>query len=296
MRKYRFCILILKEIFFRFFGYNSPIELVSIIVKYMYSHNDLRVHIGYGLFIAGYDKLFAWVGYSNKTNLILPNEQIESVCVSNNQIIIITTDYKVFSYANFNKPIFECGSIMPSRFLELAIGNVQTICLTNDSFIGLMLDGNVKVWGSNLCGQLGLGDQSDRPLATLVPGLNHICRIDCGFGHMIAVSIDGHLYSWGSNHFDQLGLGCTSCKSTPQKNNLTNILSANCGAYNTILLTKSGDVYACGENDVGQLGIGSYVDQQYLVRVDLVDVYSIKTAYYHSIALTNSGIYVWAIM
>jgi predicted nucleic acid-binding Zn ribbon protein len=78
-------------------------------------------------------------------------------------------------------------------------------------------EGDVYAWGSNGCGELGLGDTEDRLTPTKVPGLGRVRAIAAGGGHSLALTESGEVYTWGLNKHGQLGLGDTENRLVPTK-------------------------------------------------------------------------------
>ena len=64
-------------------------------------------------------------------------------------------------------------------------------------------------FGSDSCGQLGIGTNLNANVPTLVPGLAnlHISKVVCGAYFTVARTEDGQVYSFGANVHGQLGLG-----------------------------------------------------------------------------------------
>lgn len=66
----------------------------------------------------------------------------------------------------------------------------------------------------------------------------------------------GDLWSWGNNRYGELGLGCdTDNFNTPQKVNLSKVLSINCGTHHNVAITSNDDIYVWGCNYLEQLGL-----------------------------------------
>ena len=84
------------------------------------------------------------------------------------------------------------------RATDVKMGDGFTIVLTER--------GTVYTFGSNLHGQLGLGDCKPHECAERVKRLpDTITQIACGNEHCLAIDSDYVLYSWGSNAYGQLG-------------------------------------------------------------------------------------------
>eukprot|EP01117_Protostelium_nocturnum_P011166 TRINITY_DN4055_c0_g2_i2.p1 TRINITY_DN4055_c0_g2~~TRINITY_DN4055_c0_g2_i2.p1 ORF type:complete len:958 (+),score=321.19 TRINITY_DN4055_c0_g2_i2:373-3246(+) len=82
---------------------------------------------------------------------------------------------------------------------------VDVVCGSDHTFF-LTASGSVLACGNNKFGQLGLNDDVDRIVPTLIPSLKErqIVEISCGWNHSFAVSNSGLVYSFGSNQFHQL--------------------------------------------------------------------------------------------
>ena len=64
-------------------------------------------------------------------------------------------------------------------------------------------------WGNNELGTLGLGDQSDRSIPTVIEPLleRNFTAIACGRQYTLLLEQSGVVYGFGSNERGQLGLG-----------------------------------------------------------------------------------------
>jgi alpha-tubulin suppressor-like RCC1 family protein len=82
------------------------------------------------------------------------------------------------------------------------------------------VDGNMYLWGSNLCGQLGQNDiylkKSNKPLRLKGDFLNKKWkRVECGATHVLAIDVEDKLYGWGNNREYQLGIIDTTYQYQP---------------------------------------------------------------------------------
>ena len=97
-------------------------------------------------------------------------------------------------------PDVDLGSVRTARMI-FAGGNNTCAILDNDE---------LKCWGDNNSGQLGLGDTTDRdePENAIDLGSGRTARmLAVGTGHTCAILDDDSLKCWGGNSFGQLGLG-----------------------------------------------------------------------------------------
>lgn len=172
--------------------------------------------------------------------------------------------------------ILTCGS---STYGQLGLGlyftqyNFVPVAGLPDGKIYQILAGYLHniVWsehglfacGSNMFGQLGLGDTKNRCSFTLitVPPFGVIEQIAVGGLHTV-IKTDQGLFVCGANKYGQLGLGHNEeCTSFTRVTLLPegNILQVWAGASQTFLLTDQG-LFACGNNDQGQLGFKNTKD------------------------------------
>jgi alpha-tubulin suppressor-like RCC1 family protein len=81
--------------------------------------------------------------------------------------------------------------------------------------------GNLYCWGNNQWGQLGIGDTTDRLVATRVPFPNSsspLQNVEAGYFHTCAQLRNNDLYCWGRNSNGQIGVGSRKTKfTTPQR-------------------------------------------------------------------------------
>ena len=114
---------------------------------------------------------------------------------------------------------------------------------------------NIYVWGNNNYGQLGIGDNNNRNIPTLLnlPNNEKPLSISCGYNHTICLTKNENIYVWGNNDYGQLGIGDNNNRNIPTLLNLPNNekpLSISCGYYHTICITKNENIYVWGYNDI----------------------------------------------
>jgi alpha-tubulin suppressor-like RCC1 family protein len=161
------------------------------------------------------------------------------------------------------------GEPMPAQvgidldWSRVAVGSNHTI--------GLKANGTVSTWGWNFWGQLGLNDQDDRLIPTMITSdywensFDAVQEVTCGEVSTYALKTDGTLWSWGSNEFGQLGAGDTLDSFAPyQSGTDSDWLTVVAGGFH-LLARKSnpagGTLWSCGDNTFGQLGLGDLYDR-----------------------------------
>ncbi|KAJ1965562.1 hypothetical protein H4R35_007052 [Dimargaris xerosporica] len=160
--------------------------------------------------------------------------------------------------------------------------------------------GQVLVFGSSDCGQLGLGDeilQRKKPYPLRVLDDEQIVDIAAGGLHNMALTADGRLFSWGCN--DQRALGRDGDETTPAEIKLeangkpVRFIKVACGDSVTVALTDHG-VYSWGtyRSSEGLLGFNLHQEIQpvpKLVEGIYEEVVDIAVGADHVLALTKQG-------
>jgi cysteine-rich repeat protein len=149
-----------------------------------------------------------------------------------------------------------------SRVVQLTAGLTHTCALLNE--------GNVRCWGDNSSGQLGLGVGDDlRDKHPYQIGLVQLgspaIAIAAGAKHTCAMMVDASVRCWGSNSEGQLGLGHTNNigdDETPNSSAAMVQLEATAvaiaaGGNVTCAILSDGTLRCWGQNDFGQLGLGN---------------------------------------
>ena len=155
-------------------------------------------------------------------------------------------------------------------------------------------DGTLWGCGANGCGQLGLGDTTNRTTFTqITTNVDDIKQVYCGWYHTFILKNDGTLWGCGYNNFGQLGLGDTTNRTTFTQitTNTDDIKSVYCGGYYTIILKNDGTLWSCGHNSYGELGLGD-TSHRYTFTQVTTNANNIKEIYcgdHHTFILKNDG-------
>lgn len=133
----------------------------------------------------------------------------------------------------------------------------------------IAIDGSLWCWGTNLFGQLGVGDLTacttdpcDSPVR--VGTDTDWVSVATGRRHTCAIRSDGSLWCWGSNHDGRLGLGDpTACGGSPDTCAAptrvgpdTDWQAVTVGHTHTCAIKADGSLWCWGANGNGALGVG----------------------------------------
>lgn len=96
------------------------------------------------------------------------------------------------------------------------VGDLGTQVAVGVDFACALSLGELKCWGKNDAGQLGIGSVQDEVLvATAVNLPGHVLEVSAGGSHACARLADGSVWCWGQNTSGQLGNGSFSLSRSP---------------------------------------------------------------------------------
>ena len=152
--------------------------------------------------------------------------------------------------------------------LDVAAGAVHTCAL--------LKGGQIKCWGGNDLGQLGLGNTADRgdepgEMGTALAAVNlgrDAVALTSGFNHTCALLDNRTVKCWGGNGLGQLGQGDTTHRGDAENELGIQLLAVNLGTGRTVRAVSAGWAHSCallddgsircwGNNASGQLGVGN---------------------------------------
>ena len=172
---------------------------------------------------------------------------------------------------------------------------IKWVSAGGDHSMALSSEGQVLTWGFGGEGQLGLGDEENRSVPTLVPDLEGVTAIGAGRSHSLAIK-GGAVYTWGNGEHGCLGLGDTNRRLVPTRvPELQGIVAVDGGYCFSVALSMDGVLHTWGQNGSGQLGVGDREDRNVPTRVDtLSHVVDVSAGGAHTLAVTSDGaIFSW---
>ena len=137
---------------------------------------------------------------------------------------------------------------------------VQGLFLGKNHSCGLFSNKELKCWGGNNVGQLGLGDLLNRPVTP-----NNLLKISVGnnraaikisnsnANHTCAILDNGSLKCWGLNSFGQLGLGDVTLRGSEPLFSGLFLLPIALGTNRTVHQVATGEGHTCAILDNGEL-------------------------------------------
>jgi len=124
-----------------------------------------------------------------------------------------------------------------------------------DFILAIRDNGTLWALGSNLYGQLGLGDKVTRTTFTQVGSAKTWSAVSCGEYYTLALKSDGTLWAAGRNNYGQTGLGAiTESMSFAQVGSDTNWSKIATSYTHSFAIKTTGTMHSTGHNNNGQLG------------------------------------------
>jgi len=185
---------------------------------------------------------------------------------------------------------FDALDALPTNVAGLT--SVEAVSAGGEHSLGLLSNGTVWSWGSNLEGQLGDGTNTSHNEPEQVTAVSGAKAIAAGGGHSLALLSNGTVMAWGGNESGQLGDGNFQAESTVPVavKGLTNVKAIAAGATHSLALLNTGTVMAWGDDTSGELGNGTVKTSDVPVAVKgLTGVIAIAAGDEFSLAVLSNG-------
>lgn len=248
----------------------------------------------------------------------LGTTSVLQVACGRSHTLCLTVEGKVFAWGDNSFGQLGLGAPKSSRphgvpaRVDKLVNARSLFCGGHHSFVVLQ-DQSVLAAGSNIAGQLGLGDRIDRTVferivffRTLMAAknahLNSEIELACGNYHSLALC-GQCVYSWGNGDDGRLGHGAAMLESCLQPTVIAAfdgvpIKSIACGgSHSGAIAAQTFDVYLWGNGQYGQLGHGLQRNRRVPTKVRLLQgKHAVQLAFgeWHSLALcADSSVYAW---
>ena len=195
----------------------------------------------------------------------------------------VKTSDKIVELINDYYGITESGSLVRFEFDDTQfkwteeskrenldyVGKIKATYDNGWSYYVINSKGEVYAWGSNSCGELGIGNTEDQDTPVKIEGLTNVEEIYTVDNSSYAKTAKGETYAWGNNEYGELGIGNTENQDTPVKiENLKDIEEIYVYEHSAYAKTTKGEVYVWGDNELGQLGIGNVEKQIIPIKIE----------------------------
>ncbi|XP_051238205.1 probable E3 ubiquitin-protein ligase HERC4 [Dicentrarchus labrax] len=204
--------------------------------------------------------------YIPRTLEALCNIAVSQVACGSQHSVALTKDGQVYTWGQDCRGQLglgkrKAGANSPQHLRSLSAIPLVQIAAGGEQSFALSVSGGVFGWGRNDCGQLGLGDTTDRHTPTSVRGLlmKKTVHVSCGKDHTAILTKDGAVFTFGSGKCGQLGHNSSRDELRPRLVAElwgAKIIKIACGRHHTLVLTDSKKLYSFGCGEQGQLGHG----------------------------------------
>jgi alpha-tubulin suppressor-like RCC1 family protein len=204
--------------------------------------------------------------------------------------------------------------LIPMKILPIA--NINQIAMGVGHTLALDDHKCLWVFGANDCGQLGLGDATDRYEPCQLTSIPFCTAIACGAEHSLVIDVQQGLWAFGNNQYGQLGIGNTidqynpvlgtsrvcfggakdkyKIQTEPEYQPHRNYTAVFAGGYRSIAVEgePSHTVVVCGLTTDGQLGLEreqKYVAEWVGNRVIPRSFKGVSLGYNHTLVLDSMG-------
>ena len=190
------------------------------------------------------------------------NWSLEQAATISQQAETIATSScaSTFTPSTSGQPTTQSASDQPAtRAKDLTSGHSHVCLLAYNS----SAQANVTLcFGTNVYGQLGLGDTNPRWRPTPLDVSGTVAQIVAGWYHTCLILSTGVLECFGRNDNGQLGLNDASNRNVPTVvAGVSNVVHVALGEAHTCALTASAVVWCWGQNADGELGTGDQLSR-----------------------------------
>jgi len=183
--------------------------------------------------------------------------------------------------------------LTPVQVWGISSSAVAVACGSRHTAV-LLVDGTVRTFGNNPCGQLGVNDTTTRQTPVQVFAISSSATaIACGRYHTAVILADGTVRTFGLNDNGQLGVNDLTQRPTPVQvwGISSSATAVACGMFHTAVLLSDGTVRTFGWNDYGQLGLNDTTQRNTPVQVFGISssAAAIACGSYHTAVLLADG-------
>lgn len=235
---------------------------------------------------------------------------IKSVFYNYNYAIVLTDKGEVYSWGKNLHGELGLGHTENENKPKLVQfpNNAKIKCISSTSTNSMAIDedGNLYVWGSNECNQLGVANETcilEPRKITIYCNIKEkelkVKKIFCSLIGSMIITEDDTLYACGWNEYFSMGINYEyiSKLSWIPLPNYVGAKSIEFLEEYSMVIGVDGELYSCGSNKHHQMGLKRGKKETFFKKVCLpedIKVVSVSSTDYNSIALTDKGeLYSW---
>jgi alpha-tubulin suppressor-like RCC1 family protein len=185
--------------------------------------------------------------------------KIAAISAGSFHSLLLNTQGQVFSFGEEGRLGFDDDEPRDSPTLidTSRLGRIVTISAGESHSLLLNDQGQVYSFGFNNYGQLGVGDQENKLVPTLIENfeMGRVVNISAGYYHSLVLNDRGQVFGFGYNRYGQLGLGDRQNRLIPTLISIEGISAISAGALSSLLLDSQGELFSFGQPGE-HLGLG----------------------------------------
>ncbi len=200
-------------------------------------------------------------GLEDSTRIRVERTVYQSIASGGTHSCAIGTNHRVYCWGADNDGQLGVKPQVLERPVPTAIASgavFQTIAAGDAHTCGSGTDFEMRCWGDNTVGQLGLGTTGGTSFPATATAPFDFVFVTAGGDHTCALTATHVADCWGRNRSGELGVGDTASRNVPTLTADGRVFTAiAAGASHTCAETGTGAVLCWGANALGQLGDSS---------------------------------------
>ncbi|KAM4898749.1 serine/threonine-protein kinase Nek9 isoform 4-T4 [Sylvia borin] len=207
-------------------------------------------------------EVYVWGGGKStpqKLDAIKSGCSARQVCAGNTHFAVVTVEKELYTWVNMQGGTKLHGQLghgdrasyrQPKHVEKLQGKAIRQVSCGDDFTVCITERGRLLTFGSNKCGQLGVGDYKKHLGINLLGGPlggKQVIRVSCGDEFTIAATDDNHIFAWGNGGNGRLAMTSTErahgsdiCTSWPRPifGSLHHVPDLSCRGWHTIIIVE----------------------------------------------------------
>lgn len=234
------------------------------------------------------------------TQVTSPDAQWRQVAAGDEHTCALAADGRLFCWGRGEEGQLGQGDVADAdvpTLVELGGDAARELSLGKHYSCVIDTRGQLRCWGANNEGQLGLGDRTDRTAPTLIELGAAVAHVAAGETHTCAGTVSGDFYCFGRNRDGELGVddAMSDRYESPVALEYGLSFGAVANGHHHSCALDGGWLWCWGKSDRGQLGLGDTETRYAPRRVDVAgDWKAITAGNTHSCGVRGDGsVYCW---
>jgi len=141
----------------------------------------------------------------------------------------------------------EVGERREASPVRVLAGLASEVAFSHRHACARLSSGEVRCWGSNGGGRLGVGTTTPTPGVQTPRGLPaDVVQVAAGLAHSCALTAGGDVWCWGENSAGEVGVGDMTPRTTPTQVAIDRVVAIDASSYATCARRYDGEVLCWG--------------------------------------------------